>query len=712
MVSGAQQSPICHAYRGCALPYYLCVQSIPLFQPYPIMFPSSLEARAERLRDQINEHNYRYYVLHDPTVSDREFDALLDELATLEKDHPELVTPDSPTQRVGSDLTPEFPTVIHAHPMLSLANTYTAEEVREFDRRVRDRLKNEPFAYVAELKIDGIAVSITYRDGRIACGATRGDGVQGDDITANMKTIRSLPLQVRSAVVHGAPLRNFEVRGEAFMATSDFEAMNAERELAGEKTFANPRNSTAGTLKMLDPRIVASRPLKIFLYYLLSDEVRMESQSENLEVLKELGFPRNPHWRRCADIDEVLAFCDEWERRRDELPFEIDGVVVKVDSLHQQEQLGTISKSPRWAVAYKFEARTARTQLHGITLQIGRLGRVTPVAELTPVLLAGSTISRATLHNADFITEKDIRIGDMVVIEKGGDVIPKVNEVVLEERPADAEPYGFPHICPCPLHTPLHRPEGEVNHYCEHAECPWQIRGRIQHFASRGAMDIEGLGEKVVDQLVSLGWIGNYADIYDLHSRRDEIAALERWGAKSADNLLEGIERSKQRPFFRVIFAIGIRHVGATVARVLALEFNTIDKLLAASQDELMRANEIGPRIAESVVRFFSDPGNRDLVERLRSAGLTMDGPQKQEVAVPEDAPFTGKTFVLTGTLGRYTREQAALLIEERGGKVSASVSKKTRYVLAGADAGSKLEKAGKLGVQIITEEEFVEMLR
>ncbi len=671
----------------------------------------SLQERAEQLRDQINEHNYRYYVLSDPTVGDREFDAMLAELVRLEEEHPELVTPDSPTQRVGSDLTSAFPPVTHARPMLSLGNTYTEEDLREFDRRVRDRLGDEPFAYVAELKIDGVAVSVSYKDGRIVCGATRGDGVQGDDITANMKTIRSLPLQVRAAQVHGNPLRNFEVRGEVYMAKKDFEAMNAERELSGEKTFANPRNSTAGTLKMLDPKIVASRPLKIFLYYLISDEAELQSQGENLEVLQTLGFPANPHWRRCADVDAVLAFCNEWERRRDDLPYEIDGVVIKVDSIAQQERLGTISKSPRWAIAYKFEARTARTHLHGITLQVGRLGTVTPVAELTPVLLAGSTISRATLHNADFITEKDIRIGDLVTIEKGGDVIPKVNGVVLEERPPGAEPYEFPQLCPCPLHTPLHRPEGEANYYCEHAECPWQTRGRIQHFASRGAMDIEGLGEKVVDQLVTLGWIGNYADIYDLHTRRDQVAALERWGEKSADNLLEGIERSKERPFFRVIFAIGIRHVGATVARVLAAEFNTIDKLINATEEELQRTHEIGPRIAESVARFFADPGNRDLVERLRRAGLTMEGPEKKVVVADEASPFAGRTFVLTGTLEAYTREEASALIEERGGKVSSSVSKKTGYVLAGAEAGSKLEKAEKLGVRILSEEEFVAML-
>lgn len=672
------------------------------------MSESSTARRARQLRDQINEHNYRYYILNDPSVSDREFDAMLDELITIEREHPELVTPDSPTQRVGSDLTAEFPTVTHVRPMLSLGNTYTPDEVREFDRRVRERLPGEEYSYVAELKIDGVAVSLIYQDGVLTCGATRGNGEQGDDITPNIKTIRSVPLQVRPAELEGVRLTSFEVRGEVFMAKSDFETMNAERELAGEKTFANPRNSTAGTLKMLDSRIVATRPLATFLYYLASDQVELRSHAENLSLLRQLGFPTNPHWRTCATIEDVLAFCREWESRRDELPYEIDGVVVKVDLLRQQERLGMISKSPRWAIAYKFEARTAQTNLDGITLQVGRLGTVTPVAELRPVFLAGSTISRATLHNADFITEKDIRIGDTVVIEKGGDVIPKVNEVVLDARPDDAVPFIFPHTCPCPLETPLHRPEGEANYYCEHAECPWQIRGRIQHFASRAALDIGGLGEKVVDQFVGLGWLRSYADIYDLQERRDEIAALERWGERSADNLLEGIEQSKARPYARVLFGIGIRHVGATVAKTLALEFNTIDRLMNATVEELTAVNEIGPRIADSVVRFFSDPGNRELIERLRRAGMQMEGPEKPAVPVVDtDSPIAGKTFVLTGTLPGYTRDEASAIIEAHGGKVTSSVSKKTDYVLAGADAGSKLEKAEKLGVKVIDEGEF-----
>lgn len=673
------------------------------------MSASAAAARIEQLRDAINEHNYRYYVLNAPSVDDRVFDALLDELVRLEKEHPELITPDSPTQRVGSDLTSGFAPVTHRRPMLSLANTYTPEDVREFDRRVKDRLGDEPYQYVAELKIDGVAVSLIYENGRLARGATRGNGEQGDEITTNLKTIRSLPLRVRPVSLHGAPLTSFEVRGEVYMEVKDFEAMNAERDLNGEKTFANPRNSTAGTLKLLDPRTVATRPLKAFLYYLEADDLQLESQSQNLELLSALGFQVNPQRRICATIHDVLAYCAECEQQRDNLPYQIDGVVIKVDALQQQERLGTISKSPRWAIAYKFEARTAQTRLHGITLQVGRLGRVTPVAELDPIFLAGSTVRRATLNNEDYIRDKDIRLGDLVVIEKGGDVIPKVNEVVLDARPDDTEAYVFPTICPCPLRTPLHRPEEEANYFCEHAECPWQIRGRIQHFASRAAMDIEGLGEKVVDQFVTLGWLTNYGDIYDLAARRDEIAALDRWGERSAENLLRGIEESKARPYARVIYGLGIRHVGGAVARILAQEFHTIEILMEATIEQLTAVNEIGPQIGESVVRFFADAGNRDLVQRLRNAGVTMEGPVKQPPA-PGSA-FTGKIFVLTGTLPEFTREEASQIIMDRGGKVSSSVSKKTSFVLAGADAGSKLAKAEQLGIAIIDEEEFRRMI-
>lgn len=665
--------------------------------------------RAAELRTQIHEHNYRYYVLNDPTVSDREFDALLEELQHLEDAHPELITPDSPTQRVGSDLSSAFPTVTHARPMLSLANTYSEEEARDFDRRVRERLGDQPFRYVAELKIDGVAISLTYEDGLLVRGVTRGNGEQGDEITPNVRTIRSVPLRVRPTDVKGTPLANFEVRGEVYMEVEDFRQMNREREERGEKTFANPRNSTAGSLKMMDPRLVAERPLNLFVYYLYTDDATLSRHSENLELLKKLGFRVNPGSAICETIDDVSSFWKEWSEKRETLPFEIDGVVVKVDSLAQQEELGQIAKSPRWAMAWKFETYSARTVLHDITVQVGRLGRVTPVAELEPVFLAGSTVSRATLHNADFIAEKDIRIGDTVEIEKGGDVIPKVNQVVPEKRAADADPYAFPTTCPCPIGSELIRPEGEANYFCVHPECPWQLRGRLEHYASRAAMDIDGLGEKIVEQFVELGWLENIADIYELHNRRDEITALERWGERSTENLLSGIEASKDRPLWRVLFGIGIKHVGSTVARLLAREFRSVEKVEAATQEELESINEIGPHIASSIVGFFQNEANRTLVRRLREAGVRMEDPEREGTEeIAEDAFFSGKTFVLTGTLAKFTREEASAIIEARGGKTTSSVSKKTDYVLAGESAGSKLAKAEKLGVTVLSEEEFL----
>lgn len=668
--------------------------------------------RAEELRTLINEHNYRYYVLNTPAVSDREFDALLEELQTLEHNHPELITPDSPTQRVGSDLSSAFPTIQHARPMLSLANTYSEEEARDFDRRVREGLGDIPFRYVAELKIDGVAISLTYENGVLVRGVTRGNGEQGDEITPNIRTINSVPLRVRPVEVSGQRLENFEVRGEIFMEVENFRQMNREREERGEKTFANPRNSTAGSLKMLDPKTVAERPLDIFVYYLYADGIQLKEHSDNLELLRELGFKVNPNTRICATIDDVMAFWKEWGEKRETLPYEIDGVVVKVDALAQQEELGQIAKSPRWAMAWKFETWTAQTDLHDITVQVGRLGRVTPVAELEPVFLAGSTVSRASLHNADFIAEKDIRIGDRVEIEKGGDVIPKVNRVILEERKPDAEPYHFPETCPCPIESTLTRPEGEANYFCTHPECPWQLRGRIEHYASRAAMDIDGLGEKVVDQFVTLGWLENIADIYTLANHRDEITELERWGEKSTENLLAGIELSKDRPLWRTLFGIGIRHVGASVARILANEYRSVEKLAAATAEELEAIHEIGPHIAASIVHYFSEEKNRQLIERLREAGVRLEDPEPEESGetIPDEF-FAGKTFVLTGTLANFTRDEASAEIQARGGKTTSSVSKKTDYVLAGASAGSKLEKAQKLGVAILDEEEFAQRI-
>ena len=668
------------------------------------------EERAQELRREIQEHNYRYYVLHDPVVSDREFDALLAELERIEGEYPELRTPDSPTTRVGSDLTNDFPTVRHARPMLSLANTYSEEDARDFDRRVRERLEEgEEVRYAVELKIDGVALSLVYENRRLVRGVTRGNGEEGDDITPNVRTIRSVPLRSREASINGVEIVDFEVRGEVYMPKEEFRLMNEGREEAGEKTFANPRNSTAGSLKLLDPSVVATRPLRIFLYNLQGEGLPIQTHSESLRLLGELGFPVNPEWKLCNSIEEVGEYWKEWSRRREDLPYEIDGIVVKVDSLDQQLRLGQIAKSPRWAIAWKFETYTAETRLNGITLQVGRLGRVTPVAELEPVFLAGSTVSRATLHNPDFIEQKEIRIGDVVEIEKGGDVIPKVNHVVIDQRSAESIPYIFPTQCPCPLDTTLERPEGEVNYYCVHPECPFQLRGRIQHFASRGAMDIEGLGEKVVDQFVNLGWLENVADVYDLPSHRDEIAALDRWGEKSADNLVAAIEGSRERPLWRVIFGLGIRHVGSSVARILAREFGSIERLRDADREELEEVREIGPHIATSILEFFADPRKLEIVARLGAAGLRMEEETRRSSVEPQQINefFTGRTFVLTGTLAGYTREEAAEEIERRGGKTSSSVSTKTDVVLAGEKAGSKLAKAEKLGIQVIDEEEF-----
>jgi len=661
--------------------------------------------RIEELRARLREHDYRYYVLAQPTISDQEYDRLMRELIGLERDHPELASPDSPTQRVGGEPTKEFPAVSHAVPMLSLSNTYNEEEVRDFDRRVRSMLGEETYRYVCELKFDGVAISLTYGGGSFVRGATRGDGFQGDEITQNLKTIRSIPLRL---IGRKKGLEDFEVRGEVYMKREDFRKMNEERELAGEKPFINPRNSAAGTLKLQDPKIVAARPLNFVAYYLRSEKMELSSHYENLKILRELGFPVSEQARLSRTVDDVVKYWSEWEARRDNLPYDIDGVVVKVDSLAQQQRLGVIAKSPRWAIAFKFASRQARTTLKDIRLQVGRIGTITPVADLEPVFVGGTTVSRATLHNEDYIKELDIRPGDTVVVEKGGDVIPKVSEVIKEKRPRGSKPFTMPKRCP-ECGSTISRPEGEANYYCENSECPAQVRARIGHFAHRGAMDIEGLGEAVVDQLVSLGFIRSYADLYELHRKRDQLVQLERWGEKSVDNLLTAIEESKKRPFWRVVFAIGIRHVGAGVTQLIVNHVRSMDRLGEASQDELQHIQGVGPRIAESVRRFFEDKHNQKLIERLRRARLQFEDKQKRPTA---GSPFSGKTFVLTGTLSSFTREEAKGKIEELGGKVASSVSSHTDYVIVGEEAGSKLDKAKKLGVQTLDEEAFLTLIK
>ena len=663
------------------------------------MKSTDVSRRIKELSAEIREHDHKYYVLSAPTISDQAYDALMRELVDLEEQFPELKTPDSPTQRVGGQPTKEFPTVTHSVPMLSLANTYSEEDLVDFDRRVGSLLRGEPYRYIAELKIDGVAISLRYENGVLVQGATRGDGIQGDEITKNLRTIHSIPL--RSVAAKNAP-HNFEVRGEIYMRKKDFVKMNEERELAGEKLFVNARNSTSGTLKLQDPKIVASRRLSMFSYFLRSDDADFKSHFENLRLLTKMGFVVNEHVRPCASIGEVKKFCDEWEERREDLPYDIDGVVVKVDSLRQQESLGAVAKSPRWAIAYKFPAQKVETTLRGITLQVGRVGTITPVAELEPVFVGGTTVSRATLHNEDYIKELDLRIGDTVVVEKGGDVIPKVSSVSRHQKVS--KPFTMPKECPV-CGSKIFRPEGEAAYYCENAECPAQVRGRIEHFAHRGAMDIEGLGEAVIDLLVNENLIHSVADVYAL--KKAKIVPLERMGEKSAQNLIDAIEKSKRQPFYKVIFALGIRYVGAGVAKLLADAFASIDKLQTASAADLEHVEGIGPRIAESVVRFFKERHSRELVKRLQQYGLTLKSEKKKSAGLP----LSGKTFVLTGGLDSMSREEAKEKIEAMGGKVTSSVSAKTDFVVVGTDAGSKLNKAHALGVKTINEKEFQTMI-
>lgn len=665
--------------------------------------------RIEELRSLIRKYDFAYYVQAQPLISDRDYDRLFAELIELEQRYPDLVTPDSPTQRVGGQPLEEFAHVRHRTPMLSLANTYTREEVLDFDRRIRQALGNAPYQYCCELKFDGVAVSLHYEGGRFVLGATRGDGLVGDDITVNLRTIRSLPLVVQTVTVDNVVLGDFEVRGEVYMLRRDFEQLNRRRVAEGEKPFANPRNLTAGTLKLLDSRQVAQRPLQLVCYYLDSQQVRLHRQSSNLELLRAMGFPTSPYWRLCATIEDVFAFIEEWETRRRELPFDIDGIVIKLDDLEQQRRLGTVARSPRWAIAFKYEAEQVRTVLKDIVLQVGRTGVVTPVAELEPVFLAGSTVSRATLHNAAFIEQLDVRIGDTVYVEKGGEVIPKIVGVDLDARPADSKPWHMPTHCPCPHRSKLHRPPGEVNYYCESPACPWQIRRRIEHFASRDAMDIEGMGEKVVAELVEAGLLETIADIYDLSAKREQLIGRPGWGTKRVEKLLAAIEASKAQSYHRVLYALGIRHVGGVTAKLLAEHFGSLDAMCRASADELQAIPEIGPRIADSICTFCNDPEERQVVARLRKAGLAFSIQKQPKQGVQ---PLAGKTFVFTGELSTLTRTQAEELVESLGGRATSSVSKATAYVVVGRSPGSKFTKAQQLGIPILDEHEFLELLR
>lgn len=665
---------------------------------------TDIQSELERLRREIRDHDHRYYVLADPSISDFEYDQLMRKLIDMETRHPELITPDSPTQRVGGEPTKIFRQIRHPVPMLSLSNTYNEDELRDFDRRVRNLLDGEEYEYVSELKFDGVALRLVYENGLLALAATRGDGETGDDITANVRTIRSVPLRL-NLTRDAAQFANIEVRGEALMNRDGFQKMNREREENGEKTFANPRNATAGTLKLQDPKEVARRPLRFFSYYLLTNEAEVKSQWDGLQILRKVGLPVSEHVKLCRDIGQVVETARYWEAEREKLPFEIDGNVIKVNRIGQQQRLGAVAKSPRWAIAYKFAARQAKTLLKDITVQVGRIGTITPVAELEPVFLAGSTISRATLHNEDYIREKNIRVGDTVIVEKSGDVIPAVVGFIPEKRPAGSKSFKFPHKCPA-CGQPIIRPEGEAAYYCENYECPSQVRGRIEHFASRRALDIEGMGESVVDQLVSIGLLKSVADIYELARHRDELEALERWGKKSVDNLLKAVEKSKLRPFSKLLFGLGIRHVGERTAQLLAEHFQSMEELMNASTGQLQFVSDIGPTIAESISRFFQDRRIKELISRLRSAGL-----QFEEAVKRKRGNLSGKTFVITGTLPSYSRDQARDLIESEGGKVTDSVSKNTDYVIVGENPGSKYDKAQKLKIAILNEDNFLKLI-
>ena len=660
--------------------------------------------RARALRDEIRRHEELYYVHANPEISDAEFDALMRELQELEASSPDLLTPDSPTQRVGGRPVEGFATVVHMVPMLSLDNAYNEEELRAFDERVRRGLDTTGLpVYVAELKIDGLSIALTYEDGQLIRGATRGDGVRGEDVTANVRTIRALPLSLRDA-----PAGRVEIRGEVFLPRTRFERINDERRESGEPVFANPRNAAAGAMRNLDPALVARRGLSAWTYQIVT-RTRAEATSTHaamLDRLREWGLPVEPHWQRCEGIEAVWAFCEKWKDERHKLQFETDGVVVKLDRLALREQLGATSKFPRWATAFKFPAQQATTLLREIAVNIGRTGAATPFAILEPVFVGGSTVSMATLHNPEDIARKDIRAGDTVIVEKAGDVIPRVVGPVLTKRPADSKPWVMPAACPVCGST-LIKPEDEVVWRCENASCPAKLKRSIEHFASRYAMNIEGLGESLIDQMVERDVMKDVADLYDLDAAT--LEGLERMGKKSAAKLLEQIEGSKSNDLWRLLNGLGIRHVGERGAQVLADHFGSLYAMVAASLGELQHVREVGPVLAASVRQWCDEPANRTLLARLAAAGVRVSSPQRARPQGPQ--PLDGQTFVITGTLEAMSRDEAQRHIEALGGKVTGSVSKKTTYLVTGADAGSKLEKARALGVETLDEPAFLKLI-
>jgi DNA ligase (NAD+) len=667
--------------------------------------------RIEELSSELETHNYNYYLKDQPTISDYDFDKMLEELTTIEKLYPELLSPNSPSQRVGGAVTKSFKSVKHKHPMLSLSNSYSVEDMLDFDRKVREGLglgNADLFAtspsYICELKFDGLSIGLTYKNGELTQAVTRGDGVQGDDVTTNVRTIKSIPLKLK-----GNYPTEFEIRGEIFLPRSVFNAINQEREEIGEPPLANPRNAASGTMKMQDSSVVASRKLDCFLYHLLGAEIPYKSHYENLQAAKSWGFKISEQSQLLNNIHEVLQFIERWDKERFQLPFDIDGIVIKVNDHQQQLQLGFTAKSPRWAIAYKFKAEQVSTELLSIVYQVGRTGAITPVANLKPVLLGGTMVKRASLHNADIIEKLDVRVGDSVFVEKGGEIIPKIIGVDFSKRKPDAEKTVYISLCP-ECKTMLQRNDGEANHFCPNeTTCPPQVKGKIEHFVSRKAMNIDSLGSETIEQLYNFGLIKNIADLYDL--RKDDLLPLERMAEKSANNLLEGIEASKSVPFERVLYAIGIRHVGETTAKKIVKKVKSLNTLMNASRDELLEIDEVGSTIAESIFNFLTDEKNRNVLLRLKNVGLQFEQTEEQRQGGSDK--LSGLTFVISGVFNKYSRDQLKDLIELNGGKNSSSISKKTSFVLAGANMGpEKLKKAQSVGVKLLSEEEFERMIQ
>ena len=664
--------------------------------------PLSLKQAAQKiqkLRTSIKYHEKKYYVDNDPQISDYEFDMLVKELGKLEKQFPELITPESPTQRVGEQPITGFASIEHRTPMLSMDNCYSIEELREFEERIKRIIPGEKIDYVAELKIDGLGISTIYRDGKYFQAVSRGDGFRGDDVSLNVKTIRSFPLIINDP-------HEMEVRGEVYLPFKSFQKINEERSKMEEPLFANPRNAAAGSLRLLDPKEVASRHLDVFLYSIFIQGKEQASQWKNLKALRELGFKTNPSSRHCSNLEEIISFWEEWREKRESLDYDVDGVVVKVDSTKQQKLLGSTAKFPRWSISFKFPARQATTRIKDIVVQVGRTGALTPVAILEPVKLSGITISRSTLHNEDEIKRKDIRVGDYVLIERSGDVIPKVVLVMKEKRTRKEKIFAFPSNCPV-CHSSTFRPEGEAISRCENPSCPAKLKKSLLHFASRRAMNIEGLGVALVDQLLEEKLVRNIPDLYSLNL--EDLTNLERMGPKSSQNLLDEIEKSKQRDVSRLIYALGIRYVGERTAQALADYFKGIDSLAKVSLDELIQIEDVGPKVGESIVFFFKQPENTELINKLKEAGLNFSSIKKERKS---ERPLAGQTFVLTGKLSDLSREEATEIIESLGGTVSSSISSKTTYVVVGDSPGSKLERALKLGIPTLEEKEFLKLVK